>query len=61
MHSDKIQLSSIITVAVLFSQGGSYSSQNYGGSQVRIASHWGFMMVLISMMADQYLICNMVM
>lgn len=50
MHSDKIQLSSIMTVAVLFLQGGSYSSQNYGGSQVSIASRWGFMMVLTSKM-----------
>lgn len=42
-----------MTVAVLFSQGGSYS-QNYGDSQVNIASHRGFVKVLTSMMTDQY-------
>lgn len=41
-----------MTAAVLFSQGDSYSSQNYGGSQVSVASHQGFVMVLTSMTSD---------
>lgn len=63
MDSDQIQLASIITVIVLFSQGGSYSSQNYGGSQVSTRLLFRPTEVFLqtgSMMANQYPICNVV-